>query len=355
MVLAAFVAASLYLLRRAFRAVRALIELGRGIQASQREVVDLLREAIETQRALRTATEDIRKTVRLAAFYQRPVVRDHLAVMERSAVAGSAVSLRLARVADRIFPAMAYAPPGDPETVLCTVAIGEDYRARVQACLDSHKAYAARHGLAYCVLEKPIVMWDRLASHDRAPSWLKIPLIYKLLAQGYRRVFYLDADAMITDMDFVVDALFSRLEQAGRAVLITEDEGGVNCGVMFVRNCDAALSLVDLVWHSDDDVHNPTWEQQALRGLMDTSNAVAATVLIEPNPKIFNSFPVERRGRALTRPDQIWSPGDFICHFCAMRTPDLERCIAHYVEAIAGGALRSPVPGVPLAGAVSAG
>ncbi|MGO9359653.1 MAG: hypothetical protein ACLP1D_18640 [Xanthobacteraceae bacterium] len=327
---AALVIGALYLLRRAFRAVRAFIEIGRGIQESQRD--------------LRTATDEIRKAVQLAAFYDRPVVREHLAVLGGAAAATAgeaAVSLRLVRVAARIFPTFAREVAGDLSTVVCTVAIGDGYRARVKACLDSQQAYALRHGFSYCVLENPNPL------QDRPPSWMKIPLIHKLLAQGYRRVLYLDADAMVTNMDVAVDALFSQLENADRAVLMTEDEGGVNAGILFVHSCDAAFRLLDLVWHNDADVHHPTWEQHALRGLMDASNAVRATVLIEPDPKLFNSFPVERRGLYSTRPHQIWSPGDFICHFCALQGPDLDRCIARYADAIASGALDTLKSGAP--------
>lgn len=298
-----------------------------------------LGRALTQLRAFRTSQHNATVSINALAFYQKPAVKHHLAALDR--VAGSQapekveLSYGLSRVVDRISPT--FHQSAATNTVVCTVAIGDQFRSRVQRCLDSQSDFAGRNGFAYCRLDQPPEYMGRPA------AWMKVPLIVKLMQEGYKRILFIDADAMVTNRDFSIDSLFARLERTPRPILLTEDEDGINTGVMFVQNTDAALRLLDLIWLNDTDINNGTWEQNSLKFLMDASNGVKSSVLIEPDPKRINSFPVERRLFHATRAGQIWSAGDFICHFSGIRPPHLERYIFDYSRALRRSAAETTV------------
>ncbi len=93
--------------------------------------------------------------------------------------------------------------------------------------------------------------------------------------------------------------------------------------------------LLDLVWMFDADVENGTWEQHALKTLMDQSEVIRRQVTLEPDQRRFNSFPIERRRFYRTGEASLWHPGDVICHFSGIRSPDLETLIETYATQIA--------------------
>jgi hypothetical protein len=163
---------------------------------------------------------------------------------------------------------------------------------------------------------------------------MKIPLIQDLFQRGFERVVYLDADALVTNPDFDVEAVFGVPTANGRLTL-TEDEAGINCGVMFLEDGPALRRLLDLVWLFDADITQGTWEQFALKSLMSMSADVCRHVAIEGDPRRFNSFAPERARFHRTMDRSIWQPGDFICHFSGIRSPHLEDLIAQYAARLA--------------------
>lgn len=281
---------------------------------------------IRTTRSLLT---DTGTSVRMLGFYSKPVVRDHFAALGKPTLEDPRdikVSYGLSRVIGAIAPAFSAAQTSD--TVVCTVAIGADFRKRVALCLESHEKFAAFQNITLCVLdERPPYM-------GRPAAWMKIPLIAKLLQAGYKRVLFIDADAMVTNLNFSIEDMFAKLAETKCPILVTEDEDGINSGVMFIQNISAAYRLLDLIWLNDSDIQNGTWEQNSLKVLMDASNEIRSLVAIEDDPKRINSFPVERRLFHPTREQQIWSYGDFICHFSGLRTPHLERYIENYATSL---------------------
>lgn len=305
--------------------------VARAIRALQsiRFSLELNREILRTQQDLLASAKGIQTALKLREFYARPVVREHIAALLNGATKVSSrsnFSYPMSRVVDLI--SAQFVNPENSSTVVCTVVIGKQYRSYIQPCLQSHMDYAVRRGFAFCALETA-------PEHvDRPPTWIKIPLIAKMLLHGYRRILFIDADAMITNGNFDIERLFLRLENEQRSVLVTEDEAGINCGVMLIRNTDAALRLFDLVWLNDTDINHPLFEQNAMQILINHSSEVCSTVLVESDPKLFNSFPIERSLFHPTRPKQIWSHGDFVCHFSGIRTPHLERYIADYAKSL---------------------
>ncbi|MEI9999017.1 MAG: hypothetical protein WDO13_07535 [Verrucomicrobiota bacterium] len=192
---------------------------------------------------------------------------------------------------------------------------GDDYRRKIRPCLDSHQAYCRRHGYAYARLESP-------PSHQpRHPSWYKIPLVHGLMRRGHRRIFYIDADALITNPDISLEPFFEPLSRENKTLHLAEDDGGVNMGVFFMTNTPDAIRLLDLLWTNDLGLHRPTWEQAALKDLLNHYVQVRKVVSLSPSATAFNSFPRERAELAHAGQENDWSRGDFICHFSGIRSP----------------------------------
>jgi hypothetical protein len=213
------------------------------------------------------------------------------------------------------------------DVVICAVALGTEYREIVRPCLDSHKKYAQQHGYRYAVLERPP------SYPERPHPWLKLPLILRLFQDGAKKVFYIDADAMITNTEISLDAYFAKFEHEAD-IFLTEDEGGINSGLMFAVNTVGARRIFELIWLYDADLDHDNWEQNAFKIIMNDFSEVRRKVLIEPRPKSFNSFPLERRLFHKTRDENIWTAGDFICHFSGIRSPELERYVRDYAKGL---------------------
>ena len=302
-----------------------------------------VQRTVAVTRILRAHIRDAGAGIKMLEFYSKPAVKEHLAALSSPAVDSTGlfpISYGLARVTDLIKPA--FIGPENNSTVVCTVAIGTEFRKRVELCLESHTSFAEGKNITLCVLEEPPPYMGRPA------AWMKIPLIAKLMLAGYKRILFIDADAMVTNPGFRIENIFEELESTNRPILVTEDEDGINSGVMLVQNISAAYRLLDLIWLNDSDIHNGTWEQNSLKVLMDASNEIRSLVAIESNPKRINSFPMERRLFHPTRTDQIWSYGDFICHFSGLRTPHLERYISDYATSLRKNAADLPALVQPL-------
>jgi len=210
---------------------------------------------------------------------------------------------------------------------ICSVAIGPGYGNRVRACLDSHRRFAETNGFSYFLLE------ERPLFFERPPSWAKIPIILKLLLDGYVNILYIDADALITNMNSDIVEQFARLDRSKKPILLTEDDAGANLGILFVKNIPSARRILDLIWLYDADIENGTWEQKSLITLMEWFSEVRRNIEIEPNQKLFNSFPMERASFHAMSGKGNWSAGDFICHFSGIRSPHLEELIEKYEDA----------------------
>lgn len=230
------------------------------------------------------------------------------------------------------------------DTVVCVVAVGETYRQKVGSCLKSQEAYCRDQGYAYAEL--------RLAPNgkERPLSWYKIPLIYSLLKAGWERVWVVDADVLITNPAIRLEPFFIELETRQKAMLLTEDDSGINCGVFFVRNCPAMIRLLDLIWLHDTDVDHGHWEQKALRTLLNHYGAIQELLAISSDAKAFNSFPSERTSLISDVHYQAntWTPGDFLCHFSGFRGRDLETIVQTYSKAYAPSLIGHSVPSLLL-------
>lgn len=303
-----------------------------AVASVQREAWHLRQEAIDAREEVRAQPPaDLRRidfNTRVTNYFAQDNVVAHLAALAAGSQEPARVGYALSRIARAVAPRVI--ERGTNDTIICSLALGEAYRAKVLPALASQQYFAEARGLSYAILSDPPAFNTPL----RPAAWMKIPLMLHLLQRGYRRVVYIDADALVTSLDFDLDGTFADAGPQG-LFRITEDEDGINTGVVFLQDGPAVRRLLDLIWLFDADVENGTWEQYALKTLMDQSEVIRRQVALEPDPRRFNSFPVERRRFHRTGEPNIWHPGDFICHFSGIRSPDLESLLENYAARIA--------------------
>ena len=92
---------------------------------------------------------------------------------------------------------------------MSSLAVGEQYLNAVAPCIESHKRYAAKHRFAYHLLK------DAPLRFDRPLPWLKLPLLLHLLRSGTEQILFVDADAMITNLEVSPSQHFDAMKRAG--------------------------------------------------------------------------------------------------------------------------------------------
>ncbi|MFA6961589.1 MAG: hypothetical protein WC205_12615 [Opitutaceae bacterium] len=253
---------------------------------------------------------------------QKPIYRSHLHSLETPSGMESdkwAGGYSLERVSRKVNPRIIGHDLSKP--ILCMVCIGADYAKTVGIGTQSKTDYCQFHGYNMAVLD------EMPYRYDRAPAWLKIPLIFRLMQLGYRRVFYLDADTVITNPKVLLEDFFERLEQANRHLMLSEDIFTLNTGSFLMRKTWQSLTLLDLIYETDAEVDHGFWEQQALIHLAEQNPSVRALLYLEPDSRQFNAMPFDGPPSSRWPSDYLkyaWQPGDFVCHLAGNRNkPDL--------------------------------
>jgi hypothetical protein len=253
---------------------------------------------------------------------QKPLYRSHLHNLENPSGMESdkwSGGYSLERVARKVKPQIIGHDLSKP--ILCMVCIGEDYAKTVEAGTQTKSDYCQAHGYNMAVLD------EMPYRYDRAPAWLKIPLIFRLMQLGYSRIFYLDADSVITNSKVSLEDFFGRLEQASRHLMLSEDLYTLNTGSFLMRKTWQSLTLLDLIYETDAEVDHGFWEQQALIHLVEENPVVRSLLYLEPDSRQFNAMPFDGPVSSKWPSDYLkhaWQPGDFVCHFAGNRDkPDL--------------------------------
>jgi hypothetical protein len=280
-----------------------------------------IRFSIETLAGIHLNTEEIKRRLELQS---NETFKGHLdKIGHANEVSESEISYSLDYTSRSLSPRMDENNPAK-DIVVCTVALGDEYAKVVGPCLESQRLYCrGRYDYARLTV-KP----ERMNRH---PSWYKIPLAYKLLKLGYKRLFYIDADALITNATIPLEPFFEKLREEKKAVHTAEDDDGINMGIFFLNHSSDAIRLLDLIWIHDVGGHRANWEQGAIKDLLNAYEQVRKVLSIAPASQAFNAFPKEREAICRTSQKNTWEPGDFICHFSGISSPERAQLIPRYV------------------------
>lgn len=112
---------------------------------------------------------------------------------------------------------------------------GFHYEQMIELTRERNKEYCNRHAFDYECL---IGVSDPKYSDADQGAWPKVDMIRKALFKGYRYVVWLDADALIADMD--TDLRDGCIDGIGACWMRVPQPGGMynhwNVGVLFVQN-----------------------------------------------------------------------------------------------------------------------
>jgi hypothetical protein len=119
-----------------------------------------------------------------------------------------------------------------------------------------HMAYARKHNMEF---------WCQMGrvQSERPPVWDKIILLQQALRKNYNLVVWIDADAMIVNLNVDLREALSEFSHVGlcRYEGKWRDRGWHhNAGVIFVRNGPLAGKFFDEVWNSGPSDH--VWQEQ---------------------------------------------------------------------------------------------
>lgn len=290
--------------------------------ASSKEILDTTRESKSEAEAGHKESIDLGKKLlielRRQKVLQKPLYQEHLQCLRNPAASGSAqvnIGYSLERIARKLNPTLIEHDLSKPTLVM--VCIGDEYAKTVELGTRTKQEYCKLHGYNLAILESVPYRYDR------PPAWLKIPLLFRLMQTGHHRLFYLDADSLITNPKISLEPFFDRLEKMDRHMLIAEDVFNLNTGAFFLRKTWQALTLLDLIYETDADVDNSLWEQQALIELIEQNPVVRSLLHIEASSRQFNSMPFDERASGLPSDCSAyaWQPGDFLCHFAGTKDP----------------------------------
>lgn len=208
---------------------------------------------------------------------------------------------------------------------IVTLAIGHDFKRALKDCLDSKRAYAARHGYDY--IEGGEAVWDR----TRPIPWTKVPFLGDILGRlpDGALIWLSDADVLITNPDLSLESHILPHFPATKDMLMTIDAcGHLNSGNMFMRNSPWLRHFWKRVGEQTDLLYHIWWENAAIIKLLEMNpNDLAHTEITSDHTR-FNSYLQGLPGQGL------WLPEQFLVHFAGVY--DLER-IRALIQAISTG------------------
>jgi hypothetical protein len=146
--------------------------------------------------------------------------------------------------------------------VICTVATGA-HVGLLDIALPSLRAYANRHHF-------DLVAVRHDTAFGRPVAWGKLPIIHGLLNASYKLVVWIDADAIIVNLEpNIADEV-----RPGKDLYLVEHyfepsgEATANTGVMMIRAGDWARQLLAAAWARTDLIQHQWWENAAIMQLL---------------------------------------------------------------------------------------
>lgn len=134
------------------------------------------------------------------------------------------------------------------------------------------------------------------------PSWSKIRFAQQAFDAGAEVIFWVDADAAVTNQTRTLDTLLAHTED----FILAPDPWGINCGVWLLRRSEWSDRFLATVWDRRNTV-NKLWEQDEIQAMLDAGELDGHHRLLRP--RLFNSIPSRPELRLFH-----WQPGDLICH-----------------------------------------
>jgi hypothetical protein len=197
---------------------------------------------------------------------------------------------------------VAPAHPASDRIGVVSIASGDAFRKSVAPCIESQEKYCRRNGYTN-------IHFSSFDSKGRPAPWGKILALQQAILEhpGLDYFLWIDADALITNPFFRLEALCDRLDRAKRSMLVANDGGGnINTGVFMMRRGAATDLILENLWKQEHFTNHCWWENGALYALYPY---IFQQVLVTRENNLFNAF--------LTG-ESPWRFGDFVLHFAGL-------------------------------------
>lgn len=150
----------------------------------------------------------------------------------------------------------------------------------------------------------------------------------KLFDQGYDELFYLDADAFITNSGIKLESFLDFMNSSDHSqnFYITLDAAqNLNAGSFFLIKSSQVLMMLDMIWTNTDHPH-PQWpDNGSMIDLYDRYFAFRKAMRVEFKDRKFNSYP--KSAYAFW---SQWVEGDSVVHFAGIRGSELSQLVAQF-------------------------
>ncbi len=196
-----------------------------------------------------------------------------------------------------------------PRFAILTLAIGADFKRDLRECLDSKRAYAARHGYTY--VEAGEEYWNR----DRPIAWSKVPFWLDFLRRegaAYDYIWLSDADVYITNLDTPLTAISGLLGAQHNLLMNVDAWGNINSGNMLVRPGTWAIDFFERIWARTDSIYHIWFENKAIIDEYNAHAADAARIMLNKDHRLFNAYLNGLPG------EPLWEPRCFLVHFAGV-------------------------------------
>lgn len=193
--------------------------------------------------------------------------------------------------------------------IIATLAISHDYCQGLADCLESKRAYAAKHGYKY--IQGGEEFWDR----NRPIPWSKVPFVLSILREAAEGalVWLSDADVLITNPALrVEDHVLPLLPPEKDMLMLIDACAHLNSGNLLMRNTAWLRDYWKRVGEQTDLVNHIWWENAAMIKLLETCPDDLKHTEISSDHTRFNSYI-----QGLPR-QPLWLPGQFLVHFAGV-------------------------------------
>ncbi|KAF9161287.1 hypothetical protein DFQ26_004688 [Actinomortierella ambigua] len=167
----------------------------------------------------------------------------------------------------------------------------------------NRREYIAHHRGRYTLRDNYTTYFEDVVAEGYAPAWAKIKILNEELERDESDwIFWIDTDAMITNMDIQLERFLDKRY----SLVITRDHNYLNAGVFFLRvNSWSRKFVRDLLTRMEKVAHEQSW---MIRLLEDPAYESERHVKYLPQCS-FNSYWHVKTLHAM------YLPGDFAIHW----------------------------------------